>query len=306
MIIECENREEWLAERAKLNVNASDAAAILGYDADTGDGTPRRTALDVYVQKKSPVDTDTDQMLIGRCLEDGIGKVYAEKTRRPVLDPGDYTIWVHDEYPWIGATLDRLTSRVINHADFGESAPLELKHVGWYKRYEWIEAPPLWLQIQLQVQIACAGASWGAYCGIAGGSDIHLGDQERNEAFFESALPVFDEFRWRLENNLPPSVEMPRNLDAVKRLYPEDSGETVELGDDVATWFDQLQEVKAFTKEASELKDELEAKIKLAIGNATFGELPDGRRLSLKTTYRKAYTKDVKSGTYRTLRMIKE
>lgn len=305
MIIECKNRDEWLIERAKLDINASDAPAILGYDADTGNGTPRRTGLDVYAQKKQPVDDDNDSMLIGRCLEDGIGKVYAEKTGRPVLDPGDYTIWVHDEFPWIGSTLDRLTSRVIDHQNFGGAAPLELKHAGWFKRWDWHDGPPLWLQIQIQIQMACADSAWGAFCGIVGGSDIHLGDLDRNDEFFDSALPVFDEFRWRLENDKPPPVESPKNLNAVKRLFPHDTGETVELGDDVATWFNQLQEMKTFEKDASGFKDELEAKIKLAIGDATFGELPDGRRLSLKTTHRKAYTKDVKAGTYRTLRLMK-
>lgn len=299
MIITCKNREEWLQRRIELAVNASDAAAILGFDARD------RTRLDIYATKCQPVDDDNDAMLVGRCLEDGIGKVYAEKTGRPVLDPGDYTIWVHDEYPWIGSTLDRLTSRVLDHKDFGGAAPLELKHAGWFKRHEWDDGPPLWLQIQLQIQMACADSNWGAFCGIVGGADIHLGDLDRNNEFFESSLPVFDEFRWRLENDKPPPVESHRNLDAVKRLFPHDNGETVELSDDVATWFDQLQEVKTLEKDASEFKDELQAKIKIAIGDATFGELPDGRRLSLKTTHNKGYSKTVEPYTYRTLRLLK-
>jgi putative phage-type endonuclease len=298
MIIECKSRDEWLTERNRLVINASDAAAIMGFGAPTISGEPRQTALDVYVSKKVPTDVDNDAMLIGRCLENGISEIYASKTGRVVENPGDYTIFVHDEYPWIGSTLDRVI-RLDNPESTG---PLELKHAGWMKRREWSDGVPLWLQIQLQLQIQCAKSSWGAFCGIVGGADIHYGDMDRNDRFFESALPVFDEFRWRLENNRPPPVESHRNLDSVKKLFPEDSGETIELGEQDLFLANRRETLKRSNKEIEKEIKEIEAKLKLSMEKATWGKLPDGSILSLTTTKNKGYTKVVDPYMYRTLR----
>lgn len=303
MIVECKNRDEWLNERKRLVVNASDAAAILGWESGESRGTPRRTAFDVYVSKKTDYQSqDNDAMLLGRCLEDGIANAYAAKTGRKIYNPGQYTIWVHDDCPWIGATLDRVTDRS-NIKGKEDHGPLEIKHMGAYKRYEWDKYDvPIWLQIQLQIQIACCDAKWGSYCAVIGGSEIKYGDIDRNHDFFDSALPLFDEFKWRIENNMPPSVESHRHLDAVKRLYPSDNGETINLDSSVQTLVDQLTEVKSFALDAQNYADELEAKIKLAMGENTFGRLPDGSILSLKTVQNKGYTKVVEPYTYRVLR----
>jgi len=305
MIIKCKNRNEWLEERSKLDVNASNAAAILGWD-------PRRTALDAYVQKKIG-DTldDNDALMLGRVMEPGIAEAYAKKTGRNVFDPGNYTIWIHDDLPWIGATLDRLTWKTTEEETSPDitgdgftacyGSPLQLKHAGWMKRKEWLGEPPLWLQIQLQIEIACSHTSWGAYCAVVGGIDIHYGDLDVNENFFESSVKVFEEFRWRLKKNTPPMVETPKNLSSVKLLYPNDNGETMQLGDDDQQLADRLMILKSAIKESEDEKDEIEAKLKLKIGESTFGELPNGKIISLKTIKRKGYTKKVEAGTYRKL-----
>jgi len=302
MIIECKNRDEWLKERKRLIVNASDAAAILGWESGAYRGVPRRTAFDVYVSKKTDYQIeDNDAMLLGRCLEDGISKAYVSKTGRQLINPGDYTIWVHDDYPWIGATLDRVVDRSVKSKK-NDQGPLEIKHVGPYKKYEWDKYDvPLWLQIQLQIQMACCNSSWGAYCAVIGGLEIKYGDLDRNDDFFESSIPIFEEFKWRLENNMPPSVESYRHLDAVKRLYPSDNGETINLDNSVQTLVDQLVEIRSFALDAQNYASELEAKIKLTMGENTFGRLPDGSILSLKTVENKGYTKVVKPYTYRVL-----
>jgi hypothetical protein len=41
------------------------------------------------------------------------------------------------------------------------------------------------------------------------------------------------------------------------------------------------------------------------MGDATWGALPDGTFLSLKTTKRRAYTREIEAGEYRTLRRTK-
>lgn len=298
------NREQWLELRRYREgvgycIQASEVAAILGFD-------DHRTALDVYVQKitGNGID-DNDPMLLGRCLEGGIAKAYQEKTNRPVFDPGDFTIFQHPDVPWLGATLDRVTWETGEDSQVIPGAPLELKNVGGYNASLWKDGPPLWLQIQLQMQIACSIADWGAYCAVVGGSSIHFGDMDRNDSFIDSTIPKLKEFKWRLDNEKPPEPTTAKCLDAVKALYPEDSGETVELGHDHSDLWWKLGDAKERIKDANDDKKKAEAKLRAAIGDATFGALPDGSTLTLKTTKNKGDTRVIEPYSYRTLRMEK-
>jgi putative phage-type endonuclease len=298
MKVEYKNRAEWLHNRREL-ITASDVAAILGWD-------DRRSPLDVYASKITGSEiSDNDAMLLGRCLEGGIATAYAEKTGRQVLATNGFTMWFHDSFPWLAATPDRLIFKE-NTVDFSRppetGAPLEIKHAGWMKRRDWEDDAPLFVQIQLQIQMACMGAQWGAFCGVVGGAEIHYGDLDLNQPFIDTTIEKLDEFRWRLKNSRPPEPTMARDLRAVKKLFPLDSGKTVDLSDEYKSLADQWETAKQLSKENDGRAEELESKIRAAIGGATFATLPDGTVLSLKTTARKGYTCEVKPTTYRTLR----
>lgn len=300
MLIPFESREQWLAKRREL-ITASDVPAILGWD-------PRRTAWDVFADKMTGQSmSDNDAMIIGRELESGIASVYAKKTGRKIVNP-ESGLYVHSDIPWLGATPDRLTWRDENAEDvmpWEPGCPLECKHVGFYNKAAWEDGAPLYVQIQSQIQQACMGAPWGAFCGIVGGSEIHLGDLDFNSEFFESALPHLEEFLRRLRENDPPPVDSPKHLGPVKKLYPLDNGETVELSSEYLDLANQWEAQKTLGKQADEAREELEARIRAAIGAATFGRLPDGTILALKTTQRKGYTCEVKPTSFRTLRRSK-
>lgn len=280
MRVEYQSREEWLRARQDI-LTASDVAAILGQ-------SPRgETAFDVYAKKKSGYSMpDNDPLLIGRAFESGISDVYHGKTGRPVWDPGDFTIYYHDYLPWLGATLDREVYRSDAEYQRGDGAPLELKHAGWQKRREWLDGCPLWVEIQLQVQMACSGASWGAYCGVVGGMEIHLGDIEFNRRFFDSAIPILDEFLWRLKNDEPPEIESHKNLASVKMLWADADGEMKELDEKLLERVNRWEEAKAYIREAKQIKDKHEAVIRSTLGENTFGILSDGTMLVCKETKR--------------------
>ena len=295
MIIECKNRDEWLSTRRQNMVTASDVAAILGF-------SPRgETAYDVYAKKKAGVEIDdNDAMLLGRCLEPGIADVYAAKTERRVEYPGPFAIFTHPDFPWLGSSLDRQTWRAEN--DVG---PLEIKHAGRTKYSEWADGVPLWVEMQIQTQIQCSEAQWGAYCGIVGGQSIILGDVDRNQSWFESVIPELELFHWRLRKNHPPEVISPKNLDSVKRLYSIDSGNTVSLGDEYLMLVNQWEEAKNNAKLHDSNADLIEAKLRDIMKDSTFGILNDGTVLTLKTTNKKGYTAVHQPVSYRTLRRTK-
>ena len=290
-------RAKWLAKRREM-ITASDWAAILGFD-------PRRSALDVFVSKKTGAELeDNDALLLGRVMEPGISAAYVQKTGRHVFDPGDYTIFQHPDIPWLGATLDRVTWQLDDDWENLPGAPLELKHAGSQKRCEWKEGCPLWVEIQLQGQTACYSSTWGAYCGVIGGQSIHLGDIGRNDAFIESTIPVLEAFRKRLADNDPPPPTSPKDLDAIKALYALDNGDSVPLDGDALELVNAWEAAKLSVKEVTGRKEELEAKIRATLGEATFGLLNDGTMVTLKTTKNKGYTKTVQPFEYRTLRRV--
>jgi predicted phage-related endonuclease len=309
------DKAEWLKKRKEM-ITASDVAAILGFGA-------HKTALDVYVEKVMGTEmADNDLLLMGRALEDGIAKIYEIKTGNKIVaggydilldfvrpdmpwwggkeivsgDKDDILFFVHPDIPWLGATPDRIVRR----EDI--DGPLECKHVGFYKRDEWQDGPPDWVVIQNQIQQACMKAPWGAFCGVVGGSEIHYGDLEFKSDFLEAAYPVLDEFHQRIKRKDPPPVENHRHLKAMKALHPLDNGVTIKLDESFTALANELEQAKEDIKELAEKKDELEAKLREAMGDNTFAVLSDKSILSLKTTENKGYDKKVKPFTYRTPR----
>ena len=285
MILTCKDRAEWLEARKKL-VTASDVAAILGWD-------PFRSALDVYVQKKTGyVQDETDAMLMGHAFEPGIAKLYELKTGRHVEDPGDFTIFISDENPMIGATLDRITWKEdeIDSDGFmvgivsSHGSPLELKHVGWPMRSYWQDGCPLHVEIQNQIQQYCSGAQWGAFCGVVGGSEIHYGDIDRSDTFIADGIHAIEEFKWRLNNDRPPMVTHPRDLAPIKRLYSAEDGETVSLGPDALKKANRWEQAKADAAASFDEKSLREAELRAMMKDASFGVLNDGTMLVRKTT----------------------
>src|SRR5690606_31293746 len=108
----------WLAQRA-IFIGASDTPAIL----DCGFAGHNRCT--VWAQKTGrgePME-DSDSLLCGRLLQDGIARIFARKTGLAVEHPGDYTVFYHPEWDFIGCTLDMVTY----DPEFQAWGPLEIK-----------------------------------------------------------------------------------------------------------------------------------------------------------------------------------
>jgi putative phage-type endonuclease len=291
-------RAAWLAERRSL-ITASDVAAILGED-------PRRGPAAVWAQKVGEVEADEAAwMRRGRRLEVAIAEEYSEETGRPVhaLDP--YSIIRHPDLPWLGATLDRETEGcTANPALAAGRAPLELKAVGGGAVREWREEPPLHYQIQVQIQMACTGRQWGSLTALLSGLTLTWKDLARNDRFLAAALPRLEEFRLRVQRREPPEADgLPGTTAALKALYADEDGATVPLDYDALTLTDAWEGAGSQCRGFEAAREGFENKLRLRLGDATFGALPDGSFLSLKTTKRAGYT--VEATSYRQLRRFR-
>jgi predicted phage-related endonuclease len=281
-----DERKDWL-ERRRQAIGASDVAAILGVEGAWG------TRLSVYNSKVLGVEQEqTDQMLMGLASEAGIAALYTKHTGRVVEDPRPYTIRKHHGAP-LACTLDRF----ITGPDF--RGPLQLKASGG----SWGDDPPLAYVVQVQAEMACTGEKQAALAGWVGGRNFVHHEIPRDEEFQATMIVAVIAF-WtnHIERRIPPE---PTALDAraLQKLYPKDQGSTIALNDTALQLADERDDLTAQIKHAEELKDLASNRLKAALGEATFGILPDGTRMSWKLQKRKEHI--VAASEPRVLRRLK-
>lgn len=288
--IACTTEQEWLHEREKLAVTASDAYTLL------------TKPLLLYARKKGLVDGPemNDRMLWGKRLQNTIAEGFAEDTGRTVKLADPFTIFVHDDYPMVGATPDAIQSA----PDHDSKAPLEVKNT----EVEWIDEPPPWFQAQLQVQMSCLDMKWGTLVCLHRGNKLIWADMVRHDEFLKTFLSKAEEFSWRLATNNPPEVGADGSDEtgkAIAALFPTDSGAAVALPPESLQWASELEEFKAQRKAIDEQVTLRENLIKNAIGDATFGQLADGSRFSWKLQRRVDPPREARVTEFRVLRHLR-
>lgn len=295
-LIDYGTRERWLAARSQ-GVGASESAALFGV-------SPWETPLSLWAKKTGKVQDDGpsgEWIEWGNLLEAPIAIRYEQKTGRKIWQGGPYAVAQHPTIPFMRATPDRW---VIEAPDRGEPGLLQVKNTNAFKGHDWDEGPPDYIQIQVQHEMAVTGRTWASVAVLIGGAEFRYFDVERNEDFIGELVEQCRWFWSFVENDHAPPIDgTTRTLETIKRLHPDDDGSEVELPADAIGWFDELTRLRAEESSIKKAKPAVEAHLLAAIGRATFGVLPDGRRISLKTTARDGYA--VEPTTYRTLRLEK-
>lgn len=288
----CGNRANWLAFRDSV-IGASESAALM-------DAHPWLTRFQLWSQKiglEDPQDA-TIPMRVGLALENLISEMYQEETNRPVENPGDFTVFVRDETPFIGCTLDRWT--LID----GELCPLELKAVAMAKQSEWENGPPEHYGIQLQHQMLVTGASNSSIAVLVGNREFLWCDVPAKPDFQTELVKACTEFWALVKSETPPDVDArDETAKALARLYATPTDETIILGPEFQDIDVRLQEIAVTAKELKEEETLLKNRIKAGMGNAVIGELPDCR-YKWATQERKGYT--VEPSSSRVLRRLKK
>jgi hypothetical protein len=115
----------------------------------------------------------------------------------------------------------------------------------------------------------------------------------RNDAFLAAALLKLEEFWIRVQRRDPPEADaLPGTTEVIKRLWSEESGETIALDHIALDLADRLESAKLAKKAEEARVEELQNKLRTRLGSATFGALPDGSLLSLRTVERAGYAVD--------------
>jgi putative phage-type endonuclease len=302
-------REAWLASRSQA-IGASEVAALFGLMPKSWGSVYTLWAGKVGLAR--PTEMEGEWLEWGQLLEDPIAKKYERVTGRTLWQGGGpFCVAQHPTLPMLRCTPDRF---VVSAPDRDCTHPgiLQVKNTAWFMGDNWREGPPAHVQIQLQSEMACTGAEWGSAAVLVGGNSYLHVDVERNPdliAEIEAQVAYF--WNTYVVTGVEPDIDGSEATTAfLKRLHPKDNGLTVKLGNEAMAIVAQWESAKAALsaaasamKTTAEDKDEAANRLRAIIGDNTYGALPDGRVLSLRTTSRAGSVTE--PTTYRSLKFEK-
>lgn len=268
-----ENREQFLAER-KGRIGGSDAPVILGLSSF-------KTPLQLWMEMTGRLAPQPDSALLrrGRKLEPVVISEYEEETGRSVTK-GSFEI--HPERPWQSVHLDG-TIAANEHEGLGA---LEAKSANVFRIKEWDTEAPLLAQVQLQHGLSVTGLQWGSVAGLLGGLEFRWQDFERNNAFIDRLVEHEIAFMSHVTSDTPPDP-VAADSSMLGRVWEMVEGSFVNLPDEAEQWdLDRLR-AKSEMARLKEIVDELDSKLKFAIGPNEMGVLPNGSAYTFKS--RKGY-----------------
>lgn len=290
-------RQEWLTERNSIpGVGASESAALFGLH-------PNISAFSLFEKLVNPqpptdeeIEEESDVKSFGLAIEPYLADWYARKTGRVVTIPPAPGVYRIKDKPFIFASPDRLLN----------SGVLQLKSAIYFDPAE--PLPDYW-QVQEQHEMLCTYTE-SASLAILGGFRRRycVNDIPRNEAFCAILVETIERFMHAVTTGSwakwGGDIEgSSATTEALKRLYKNESGTTVDLPAEACAWADELEKAKADIKDAEARASAAQNKLRAAIGFNTFANLPDGRGFSLKTQKRAAF--EVKETEFRVLRPMK-
>lgn len=294
-VVECATEQEWRDQRLH-GIGASESAAIFGV-------SPWESPLSLWARKRALLaqsSEESEAMEWGKRLEPVVAEKYREATGRVLIDPGRTTLLKSIAHPWMLATLDRIIA-----GDPRGRGVLEIKTTDWRMAEEWAQGVPLPYQIQVQHQLAVTGYGWASVAVLIGGNRFGWVDVPRDDAFIALLLRRTGEFWQHVVTGREPDIDAhARTAEAIKALHPKDNGTTIRLDDEFTRIDAEREALAEEIKRLEKQKDELDNRLKAAIGDATFAELPTGVSFSLKTIERKEYM--AKASTFRQLRRIEK
>lgn len=261
-----ENEQGWLEFRKKI-IGGSDVGAILGFNK-------YRTALDVYYDKINPTveRINNPKMEAGKRMEQPIADWWMDVTGLEcvpdVNENGDQVIRVHQEYDFLGATLDRI---ILPHFDQilqidKENGALEIKTTSEYAESYWSEGPPLSYYAQNQHQMSVTGWQYGEFALLRGGWDFKRFIQERDDEFIEMMNRELIHF-WQehVLKQIPPE---PRSESEVLRLFPKSMEKKVQANEDVYNSWHELKKIRQQIKELENQDNQIVEQIKILMKDA--------------------------------------
>lgn len=281
------DRVEWL-KRRRETVGASEAAALFNLH-------PYHSPYSLWVEKTSdvpPTEEMNDIQAFGHAVEPFIADKYGRETGNGVITPPPMSIFLAPNGLKASATPDRF--RMKNQ----RMGVLELKSGMHFDPDS--EVPAVW-QVQTQQQMLCTSMQDGDLAIMGSFHKFFIAGVERNDAFIALLIEKIEEFwHWVKVGTPPPLDGHAATTEAIRRLHPKDSGDTVDLPPEAAKWSALLPGIDEAISRLTLKREAIRNYIAEKIGPATQGRLSSGDGWTFKTQKKQSYV--VKDQEFRVLR----
>jgi hypothetical protein len=286
------SREQWLDLR-RNDVTASTIGALFGVHE-------YQTAFGLHALKTGRVAEDPEQtpaMERGTLLE----PVAAELLRRRnptwiVKHPVGF--YYRDPEMRLGATPDCL----VNDPERGLGV-VQFKSVEgsvfarkWRREEDGVRVvePPLWIALQAMAeQYLCPGACWAAVGAlvVGHGLDLHLVDVPMHDGVMARTKTEVAAFWRAIDEGRTPDIDFAKDGPLLEDLF-EGGGPMADLSGSNALLdlADEKERLVAERGSAEKRLKEIKAEFLAALGDAGAARLADGRVVTAKRIYRKAYS----------------
>ena len=259
-------REDWLAVR-KQGIGSSDAAAAVGLN-------PYKSQLELWLEKtgrdgnlpKTDPHDEESPMYWGNLLEPIVAAHYSKRTGHRVRRINAVLQHPDPDKTWMLANIDR---EVIGAS---EVQILECKTAGINGARLWKEGVPEYVQLQVQHQLAVTGKAAADVAVLLGGQHLEIHRIERDEALIVRLVQLEKQFWDYVETDTPPPADGSESAElALRCLYPEDQGQTVDFTQDrtLSAIFTDLLSVRQTLDGFAKLEAQFKQTIQQAMGEAS-------------------------------------
>lgn len=266
-------RDEWLAVR-KHGIGSSDAAAAVGLN-------PYQSQLELWLIKTNrdqglpKVDPHDEEspMYWGNILEPIVAGHYTKRTGNRVRRINAVLQHPDPDKSWMLANIDR---EVTGCSDV---QILECKTAGINGAKLWKDGVPEYVQIQVAHQLAVTGKQAADVAVLIGGQHLEIHRIERDEVLIKNLIQLEREF-WRyVEMDIPPPADGSISADlALRCLYPQDAGNTIDFSQDsvLSSTFADLVVLRERMAEMEAMEAKLKQTLQQAMGNASGAQFETG------------------------------
>ncbi|WP_060489790.1 YqaJ viral recombinase family protein [Pseudomonas sp. NBRC 111121] len=266
-------REDWLQIR-KQGIGSSDAASAVGLN-------PYKSQLELWLEKtgrdaglpKADPHDEESPLYWGNVLEPIVAWHYSKRSQHKVRRINAVLQHPDPALPWMLANIDR---EVIGADDV---QILECKTAGINGARLWKEGVPEYVQLQVMHQLAVTGKQAADVAVLLGGQHLEIHRITRDEALIARLIDLERLFWDYVVSDTPPPADGTASAEAALRcLYPEDNGQTLDFSQHTAltSTFLELKSVRQHIAQQETREAQLKQVLQQAMGEATRAEFAEG------------------------------
>ena len=260
------SRDEWLNVR-KQGIGSSDAAAAVGLN-------PYQSQLELWMIKtgrdgnlpKIDPNDENSPMYWGTILEPIVAVHYTKRTGNKVRRINAVLQHPDPDKSWMLANID------YSVVGCDEVQILECKTAGEFGSRLWRDGVPEYIQCQVQHQMAVTGKTVVDVCVLICGQEIRVYRIERDDELIDRLIELERKFWHYVERDIePPADGSDSEGQALRSLYPQDSGNTLDLTEDLAmsTAFLGMITMRAEIDSRQQVEDQLKQQIQQRMADAS-------------------------------------